>query len=286
MRAVGSMTNLMATPPLACAVRGCGLALVRGGRAWTCARGHSYDVARSGYVNLLQPQDRKSPGAGDTREAVDARARLLEAGIGGTILEGFADRAATLLADADATVVDLGSGSGDALHAIAARRRIAGIGIDLSTAAADRAARRFPEFSWIVANADRRLPLLDQTVALVVSLHARRNPDECARVLKPTGSLLVAIPAADDLIELREAALGARVERERADAVVQEHVRAFTLTDRISVRERHRLEPDALRDLLSGTYRGARTRPKTATLAAMDVTLAADFLIFARSPTV
>ena len=27
-----------------------------------CPRGHAFDVARSGYVNLLQPQDRRSPG--------------------------------------------------------------------------------------------------------------------------------------------------------------------------------------------------------------------------------
>ena len=44
---------------LACSVRGCGRPLEKNDRALVCARGHSYDIARSGYVNLLQPQDRR-----------------------------------------------------------------------------------------------------------------------------------------------------------------------------------------------------------------------------------
>ena len=45
---------------LLCPVRDCHLALVREGQRVLCARGHSFDVARSGYINLLQPQERRS----------------------------------------------------------------------------------------------------------------------------------------------------------------------------------------------------------------------------------
>ena len=81
----------MSAPPLACTVRECGLLLERRGRTWQCARRHSYDVARSGYVNLLQPQDRKSLNAGDTAGAVEARARLIASGIVRSILSGVVD---------------------------------------------------------------------------------------------------------------------------------------------------------------------------------------------------
>ena len=273
------------TLPLACTVRGCGLALERRERTFSCPRGHAYDIARTGYVNLLQPQDRRSTAAGDAAEAVAARRRLLEAGIGRAALEAFVARAAARLAgDAD-VVVDLGAGGGDALAALHARRPIPGIGIDLSTAAADLAARRFPALTWVVANADRRLPLLDGSVALMLSLHARRNPEECRRVLRPGGRLLVAVPAADDLVELRTSVLGQRVERPREEVVLAEHTPRFHLEARAIVREQHDLGRELLLDLLRGTYRGARASAaeRIAALERLRVTVASEMFLFAAS---
>lgn len=268
---------------LACTVRGCGLALDRRGGAWICPRGHTYDVARSGYVNLLQPQDRRSRAPGDTRAALEARTRLLEAGVGRGLLDTLAAVAAALPLPVPTVVVELGAGGGEALAAVAAGRTGEAIGLDLSSDAASLAARRFPRHTWVVANADRRLPLLDASVDLILSVHARRNPAECARVLAPGGALIVAVPAPDDLVELREAVQGGRVERDRADAVVEEHRPYFSLRARHTPRERHRLERSALLALLRGTYRGARASAAAATAALTDleVTLASDVLVFA-----
>jgi 23S rRNA (guanine745-N1)-methyltransferase len=272
---------------LACSVRGCGEALTRRDRAFHCPNGHTFDLARSGYLNLLQPQDRRSRAAGDSAAAVDARARLLARGVGASILAAIVARAASLDLPADPVVVDLGCGAGDALAALAARRPIHGIGIDLSTAAIGRAVKQPGGATWVVANADRRLPLIDARVDLVLSLHARRNPEECARVLGPGGFLLVAMPAPDDLIELRERVQGARVARDRAHAVIDEHAPAFHLVTRETVRERHTLPGPLLRELLAGTYRGARTSAHApmASLTELDVTLASDVLLFARTWT-
>jgi SAM-dependent methyltransferase len=168
-----------------------------------CAAGHTFDVARAGYVNLLQPQDRKSLDAGDSREAVAARAALLAAGVGQGVVQTVAHALGALTLADEAVVVDVGAGTGDVLGVAAARWASTAIGIDLSTAAAEHAARRFPASTWVVANADRRLPLLDHSVDVLLSIHARRLPDEAARVLKPSGALIVAVPGADDLIELR-----------------------------------------------------------------------------------
>ena len=269
---------------LSCSVRTCGLPLERADRAWRCGRGHSYDLSRSGYVNLLQPQDRRSEAAGDSRDAIEARARACGAGVGRIILDRFVERAAAIPLTPPAAVVDLGCGSGDALAALARVRPIDGFGIDLSAAAADRAARAFPGLTWVVANADRRLPLLDERVSLVLSLHGRRNPAECARVVVPAGHLLIAVPAADDLAELREAVQGAAASRDRAEGVVDAHAAGFALVERAVVRERVHAGESELRDLLHGTYRGLRTRDaaRAATLGDMDVTLASEFLLFVR----
>jgi 23S rRNA (guanine745-N1)-methyltransferase len=136
----------------------------------------------------------------------------------------------------------------------------------------------------VVANADRRLPLLDGRVHLVLSLNGRRNPDECARVLTADGLLIVAVPAPDDLVELRTRVQGEGVARARAGEVVTAHAAHFSLADRFTVRERHHLDADALRDLLRGTYRGARASlaPRVEELHALDVTLASDVCVFRR----
>jgi 23S rRNA (guanine745-N1)-methyltransferase len=280
-------------PPLACSVRSCTRPLEPRDRTFVCGAGHSFDIARSGYINLLQPQDRRSPEAGDSRQAIEARASLLAAGVGRTLIEAIADRvgrldigrpeaASTTTASTTAalTIVDLGCGSGDALAALTGRA-VTGIGIDLSTAAIEHAARYFPDRTWVVANADRRLPLLDDSVDVVISVHGRRNPTEVARVLVPAGYLVVAVPAADDLIELRELAQGARIERDRTSTVLSEHEPLFELIERSVVRETHDLDRAALLHLLHGTYRGVRrgVAERVAALTRMHVTLASELVV-------
>ncbi len=102
------------------------------------------------------------------------------------------------------------------------RRRCSLYGIDLSVAAIRLAAKSFPWATWIVANADRGIPLADRSCDLVLSLFGRRNPTEFRRVLRPGGHALVAVPGEDDLQELRAAILREGAARERAEAVVAE----------------------------------------------------------------
>ena len=162
---------------LACSVRGCHGPLARRdtrSACYVCDAGHTFDVARSGYLNLLQPQDRRSASPGDAPAALEARARSVAAGVGRTILDGVVAQAGLLLPSADAVVVELGCGSGDALGHLSAITDAQCVGLDLSNTAIAHASRAFPGVTWVVANADRRLPLLDGTVDLIVSMHARR----------------------------------------------------------------------------------------------------------------
>ena len=106
---------------LACTVRGCGLPLNPEERGYRCSRGHHYDLARSGYINLLQPQDRKSLSAGDSSAAVEARARLIAEGVGQSVLAELVRCARPVTGASDGVVADLGSGSGDALAAVTSK---------------------------------------------------------------------------------------------------------------------------------------------------------------------
>jgi 23S rRNA (guanine745-N1)-methyltransferase len=271
----------VSTSVLACSVRGCGLPLTRHERALVCSTGHSFDLARSGYVNLLQPQDRRSLSAGDSKAAVEARAALEQAGVGRGVIDAVIHTTAALLLPAQPVVLDLGSGTGEMLGGLAKTRPIDGIGVDLSVPAVELGARRLPSLTWVVANADRRLPIQDNSVDVVLSIHGRRNPAECARVLKPDGMLIVVLPAPDDLIELRAVVQGQGVERDRIDAMLSEHADNFTVVERLPIREQLTLERAALLNLLRGTYRGARFKlsERVEAMERMDVTLSSEMCV-------
>jgi 23S rRNA (guanine745-N1)-methyltransferase len=280
------MPSTTALEFLACTVRGCRAPLLRAEQSWQCRNGHSFDIAKSGYVNLLQPQDRKSSRAGDPRPALEARARLLDAGIGRDLLTTFIDRAATLELPAVGAVVDLGCGGGDLLAGLTERRPLAAAGIDLSVSAIDRAARRYSRLTWLVANADRRLPIQDASVDLLTAYNGRRNPGDAARVVKPGGYALLAVPAEDDLIELRASIQGEGIARDRVETLVAEYDGEFEILERASAREQHHLPAEALQDLLTATYRGARTSAgaKRDTLTTMTVTLGTEVVLCRRRP--
>ena len=174
---------------LLCPVRDCHMALAHRERQLACARGHSFDVARSGYINLLQPQERRSNQPGDTAAAVAARRRLHDRGATGPLLDAVAEMLAASPGD---VVLDAGCGDGFYLGSLARHVGFSGHGVDISIRAIDAAARRYPECEWIVANADRFLPYAGGSFSIVLSITARMNPGEFRRVLRDDGSLLVA----------------------------------------------------------------------------------------------
>jgi 23S rRNA (guanine745-N1)-methyltransferase len=273
--------------PLVCPVRGCGRGLGRSGdgKAWRCDAGHSFDVARSGYVNLLQPQDRRSKAPGDSREALLARARIAEAGLDPPVVAEVLGAMADAAVREGAAVLDVGCGDGRLLGELARARPIDVHGVDISVAAVELAVRRLPNAAWIVANADRRLPWTDASFDVVTSVAARRNGREFARVLRPGGIAVVAVPGPDDLAELRAAVQGEASERDRGDAVVSELAPHLELVSRRGIRSSARLDPSALRDLLAATYRGARgrERERVDALVPMTVTASREILVFRRS---
>jgi 23S rRNA (guanine745-N1)-methyltransferase len=257
-----------------CPVRGCGVALEPRDRSWLCGRGHAFDRARSGYTNLLQPQDRRSKIPGDPKEAVHARRRFLEAGHGGFLLRALLEEIDGMGLPDRAAVLDVGCGEGFFLGSLAGEREMEAHGVDLSVPAIDLAARRWPDVSWWVVNADRALPFADGSFDLALSIAGRRPAAELARVLKPAGRLLVAVPAEDDLVELREAVQGEGVLRGRLEKAVEE-LSGFEMESRRAVRTVESLDAAAVRDALAATYRGARAsqREKVEAIAGMDVTL-------------
>lgn len=252
---------------LLCTVRDCRQPLARRDRQWVCGRGHSFDIARSGYVNLLQPQDRRSKHPGDSVEAVAARRRLHDLGITRPLLDGIGEIAQAQAGD---IVLDAGCGEGFYLGEIAARTGCGAYGIDISIPAIDAAARRYPSREWVVANADRFVPYADESFSLALSITGRMNAIEFLRVLRPEGRLLIAIPAPDDLIELRGSG------RDRVPRTVVDFSEHFRLLERRRASATADLDAGAAADALLAIYRPLREQAPEA----MRITLSLDLLLF------
>lgn len=195
----------------------CGEAMRATDQGVTCGSGHPFDRARQGYLSLFGPRGRRFPG--DTADQVAARDRVLSSGL----FDGVLDELAAVARDAIGAgapagsvsrrvVLEAGAGTGhyiagvlDAVGRDAGGADVVGIGTEISAAAARRLARAHPAVAAVVADTWDGLPLADGCVDLVQVVFAPRNPSEFARVLRPGGTLVVAVPGEGHLEPLRSA---------------------------------------------------------------------------------
>jgi 23S rRNA (guanine745-N1)-methyltransferase len=181
----------------------CGAALARAAGTLRCRNGHTFDIARQGYVSLLASG--LTP-VGDTAAMVQARIDFLAAGHYGPLADAVAVAAGetgSAALDPPGCVADVGAGTGYYLAAVLDRvPGRAGLALDASKFAARRAARAHDRIGAIVADVRGRLPVADRAAALALSVFAPRPAAELRRVLHPAGRLLVVTPDSDHLGEL------------------------------------------------------------------------------------
>jgi 23S rRNA (guanine745-N1)-methyltransferase len=253
-----------------------------------CAAGHSFDVARQGYVSLLAGD--ADTGTADTAEMVAARGLFLDRGHYEPIADAIAETVERL-EPPDGWTVDLGAGTGHYLARVLDRSPArGGLALDLSKHACRRAARAHPRAAAIACDAWSRLPVADGVAGAVLSVFSPRNPGEIARVLSPGGVLVVVTPSPRHLREL-VGALGLldvdarkreRLEAElasRFERTLERELEYPIALDRGSVSELVRMGPSAYHvdaDALA-TAIAALDDP-------LDVTVSVSVSAFRRSP--
>jgi 23S rRNA (guanine745-N1)-methyltransferase len=174
----------------------CEGALAPAATAVGCPAGHSFDVARQGYLNLLTG---RAPAGADTPAMVAARAALFDAGH----LAPVTSAIVSLLPPAAGLVLDVGAGTGHHLAAVLdARPDAVGIALDVSKAAARRSARVHPALGSVVADVWHRLPVADGCAGVLLDVFAPRHGAEFRRVMRPDGLLIVVTPEPDHLADL------------------------------------------------------------------------------------
>ena len=180
----------------------CGLPLMQSEKTYTCENRHSFDRAKSGYVNLLPPQS-AAKHRGDDKRMVASRTAFLNQGyyapLQAAVLELLSERLAP-----GACIVDAGCGEGYYTAALAERLPASTvIGIDISKDALAAAGKRSKALILCAAST-AKMPLPDGCADALVNIFSPLMTEEFSRVLKSDGLLLRVVPLEDHLWELKQ----------------------------------------------------------------------------------
>ncbi|MBO4894039.1 MAG: methyltransferase domain-containing protein [Clostridia bacterium] len=184
----------------------CGGALHKNEKSLFCEKGHCFDIARQGYVNLLLSQQSSLKHHGDDKLMVKSRADFLEKGYYGKLKDRICEVVSSLVSS-PAVLIDAGCGEGYYTRAAAETLESAGLlqsagGIDISKDAVSFAAKRGGAVQYAVAGVFN-MPLSSGCADIVLSIFAPFAADEFLRVLRPGGYLLCAHPLENHLMELK-----------------------------------------------------------------------------------
>lgn len=218
----------------------CGESLERSGGSLRCPCGHSYDLSRAGYVNLLPPGKARNAKTGDEKAMIRARAAFLRKGYYGPMDEAAASLLAGTVSGfsgSSLTLIDMGSGEGTHTCRIAGLltrgtgKEVSALGFDASKYGAESGCGYARSLGFLPQNAlgcpdvpeeDEsekhnepgtavlclpgnlfHMPVRDGAADAALSLFAPIAWDEAARILSPGGLFLVVSSGREHLLELR-----------------------------------------------------------------------------------
>ncbi len=176
-----------------------------------CESGHTFDIARQSYVNLLPVQHKRSKQPGDNKAMVLARTRFLNTGIYQIIADKLNEIVSThIINDKDTCVLDAGCGEGyyfNLLFDFFEKKEGAGalsfIGLDISKDAIAQATKRNKQISWVVGT-NRQPPVENESIDIILCLFGFFNAKGFYKALKPDGKIILVDPGVKHLQELRE----------------------------------------------------------------------------------
>ncbi len=246
-------------------------------RTWCCAQGHSYDVAKEGYVNLHLVQHKHSKQPGDTPASVAARQAFLQAGFYAPLQQAVVSQLAQLQPK---NLLDIGCGEGYYTTAMQNQVQYCCVGVDIAKTAVQRAAKRSKEVTWVVG-ASATLPVLNASIDVCVSLFSPIPVAEILRVLTQKGYLIIATPATNHLTGLR-AALFDRVEPHQPEKCLNALIQDFELRHSDVIYHDFVLNQAQLQHLIAMTPYAYKAKPEKiqALQAQPQLALQAQFQLF------
>jgi 23S rRNA (guanine745-N1)-methyltransferase len=274
-----------------------GLPLAMSDKQGVCPNGHSFDVARQGYLHLLPVQHKRSKNPGDSAEMVQARTAFLNSGAYAPIADKLNELTRALLAATPSNelcVLDAGCGEGyylahllPSLQAPQLDKSVALIGVDISKPAILAAAKRSKQITWLIAS-NKHAPLLPGTVDVILSVFGFPLFDRFKPLLAPRGKIILVDAGPQHLIELRNIVYRTVTKSGPPDfAAAAAAAAGFSLVEQSALTYVRTLDSNAqVMNLLTMTphyFRASREGKAAAEqLRAMDVTIDAVFRVVER----
>ena len=237
----------------------CAGALEKKENSYICEKGHSYDIAKQGYINLLMSA--KSSDHGDNREMIEARSRFLSGDFYLPLANEICRHACESFLHGG-VAIDCGCGEcyyTDKLQLALSEKfsDVSVCGFDISREAVKRGARRNKAIELLVAGV-YKMPFADKCADLLLSVFSPFAREEFLRVLKKGGTLISAIPDKRHLWALKSALYETPYENTIDDYEVE----GFEFVGKSDVKNIISLSGDQLRDLFTMTPYYYRTRPE------------------------
>ncbi len=200
----------------------CGAILTQNERSYRCPKGHSFDLAASGYLHLLPSNKMHSKLPGDNKQMVAARRNFLQKGY----YQAISDKLNQVIGEEVASkknplLLDVGCGEGYYTSRLEQSLRDKGCcstvcGMDISKLAINAAAKSCKSVMWAVASSFD-LPVADESCDVLISMFAPICMEEFHRVLKKNGILVFAVTSTMHLWELKEAIYDEPYENQKED---------------------------------------------------------------------
>lgn len=184
----------------------CADPLMVSAKVWRCQNNHCFDVAKSGYVNLLMANRKASKTPGDSPAMLKARQAFLTKGHFDPIVEHlFATINPHLPMSDQLTILDIGCGEGYYLTHLISHfpAQTAFGGIDIAKDGLQWASKRCPEVNWVCAS-NAQLPVLDNSIDVLLRIFAPSHDRELRRVIKADGVLVIVTPGNHHLTEFKQ----------------------------------------------------------------------------------
>ena len=248
-----------------------------------CSTGHSFDVNKRGFINLLTGPPKF---IGDSAAMLDARDSFLAAGWYEPLQAAIR---AVISAEHPRRILDVGCGTGYYLRAaLPPDEDVRALGMDLSPTAVSRTIRSHDRVDGLVADVWSPLPVQGAAVDVILNVFAPRNAAEFHRVLRPGGLLLVVVPRPTHLRELRRAGLAVEMQADKAAHLEASLAAWFALENAQHLEQIVALSAAEVASLIGmgpSSHHATPAGPAPAPPSVQDVTIAFDIFGFRRRAT-
>jgi 23S rRNA (guanine745-N1)-methyltransferase len=283
--------NIIKAHNLVCPIDG--EKLTQKNKQLVCDNGHTFDIARQGYVNLLPVQHKRTKQPGDSKAMVLARTEFLNSGIYQPIARQLTEIVfSQLKQDNEICLLDAGCGEGYYSDAVIndlsdrdASNIVSFVGLDISKDAIIQSTKRNKDISWVVGT-NRQPPVENESVDIILCLFGFLSVEGFNKILKPGGKIILVDPGPGHLKELREI-IYAEVKKQDQLESLQKEMPGFSLVERKSLRFKEKItNNEQLNHLLIMTphfYRASKEGRATAcNLPELEITVDVVFRVMGK----